>query len=281
MNVCRGVFLATALLSLAGCPNKDEDEGGTTMVAPTNVVPAPTAPTAAATPGTLKPDTPAKMSIEARVKTELDARTDGITGTPLAAAGAQASLQTPAGWQTTKSGDLTIAASADKKAQIAAGAVGAEGATGKLPTATAALGLTGCEWNPPETVAVGKGKLASMAADGVCTRGTTQVRAAYVTPAAEKLLVVGAWDPDGDSASVFGAMRSIAKAAGGGADPTGIGACCSALRQNAKSAPPEQQSGLLLAAGVCDTLRNDPSGRAVLAQVRAALAGANVPSTCR
>jgi hypothetical protein len=229
----------------------------------------------------MKPEQPTgKTGIEARVKAEVDTRTDGLTGSPLAVAGALASLQSPTGWATTKSGDFTVAASGDKKAQLAAAAVGPEGASGKLPGAVSALGLASCEWGSPEAVTVGKTKLAATAADGVCMRGTTSIRAAYVAPTAEKLVVVGAWDADGDSASVFGAMRSIAKATGGG-DSTGIGACCSALRQNAKSAPPEQQSALLMAAGMCDALKNDPNGRAALAQVRAAAAAANVPSSCR
>lgn len=275
MKVRRGIVVAAALLTLAGC--KDEEE--TNPIAPvTNTAPAPTpAPTPS---GDLKVDTAPKMTIQARVKSELDGRTDGITGTPLSAAGAAASLQAPTGWTSSKSGDFNVAAPADKKAQVAAGAVGAEGTAGKLPLAATALGLTACEWGTPEAVSVGKGKLAASAADGVCTRGATQVRAAYVAPNAEKLLVVGTWDEGGDSAGVFGAMRSIAKPTGGG-DPSGIAACCAALRGNAASAPPEHQSSMLLAAGVCDTLRNDPQGRAVLGQVRAMLAGANVPSSCR
>lgn len=278
MKVRSGIVIAAALLSLAACKDTEQD---TNPIAPLpTTAPAPTA-TAAPT-SDLKVDTaPTKMTVQARVKSELDNRADGITGSPLAATGAQASLQAPTGWTTSKSGDFTIAAPADKKAQIAAGGVGAEGTAGKLPLATAALGLTACEWGSPEAVTVGKGKLAATAADGVCMRGATQVRAAYVAPNAEKLLVVGAWDQDGDSANVFGAMRSIAKATGGGGDPTGIGACCSALRSNAASAPPEHKSSMLIAAGVCDTLKNDPAGKAVLGQVRAMLAGASVPSTCR
>ncbi|MCK6590315.1 MAG: hypothetical protein L6Q76_22345 [Polyangiaceae bacterium] len=274
MNVRRGLVVAAALLSLAACNDKEED---TTPVAP---VPTP-APTPAPTPtGDLKVDTAPKMTIQPRVKGELDGRGEGIAGTPMATPGSVASVQSPTGWTSSKSGDFTVAASPDKKAQLAAAAVGAEGTAGKLPTAATALGLTACEWGTPETVAVGKGRLAATAADGVCSRGTTQVRAAYVAPNAEKLIVVGTWDEGGDSAGVFGAMRTIAKATGGG-DPTGIAACCAALRSNAASAPPEHQSSMLLAAGVCDTLRNDPQGRAVLAQVRGMLAGANGPSSCR
>lgn len=281
MKVCRGIFIAAALLSIAACKDKDADEDGTIPIASvTNTAPAIPPPVAPTSTSDLKVDAPPKMTIEPRVKSELDGRADGITGTPLAAPGALAALQAPTGWASAKSGDFTVATSADKKAQIAAGAVGAEGVSGKLPGATSALGLSACEWGAPEAVTVGKTKLAATAADGVCMRGATQVRAAYVAPNAEKLVVMGAWDKDGDSAGVFGSMRSIGKATGG-ADPTGIGACCKALRQNAPTAPLEYQSTMLIAAGVCDTLRNDPAGKAALAQVRGMLKGANIPADCR
>jgi hypothetical protein len=90
--------------------------------------------------------------------------------------------------------------------------------------------------------------------------------------------VLGSWDADGDSATVFGAMRSVAKAKGGVDE---IGACCAALAQNAKSAPPQQVPMYMMAAGTCNNLRSNPQGRAALGQVRAALAGANVPAACR
>jgi hypothetical protein len=281
MNVCRYAFFVTALLGLAACPSKDTDEG-TSPTAP-SIAPAPPPPATTSAPTDLKVDGPTATSpssgkIEARVRAELDGRTDGITGSPLAVAGAKASLQAPTGWQVTK-GDVTLAETTDKKSQLAASAVGPEGATGKLPSAVTALGLTACEWNPAESLTVGKTKLPATAADGVCTRGTTQVRTAYVSPSAEALLVVGAWEPGGDSANVFGAMRSIAKAAGGG-DASGIAACCNALRQNSKSAPPDQQGALIAAAAACDSLKSNPQGRAVLGQVRALLRGANVPASC-
>src|SRR6185503_18961814 len=98
-----------------------------------------------------------------------------------AVAGATASLQTPPTWTVAK-GKFSTAGTPDKKAQLAAGTVGPEGAPGKLPGAAAALGLTACEWGTPETITVGKGKLPATAADGVCTRGQAQVRTAYVAP---------------------------------------------------------------------------------------------------
>jgi hypothetical protein len=265
-------LVATALVGLLGCPKKDDDAPPPVTVAPVAVVTTSSAPTE------LKIE---PIQTEARVKREVDARADGITGSPMAVTGTVATLQSPTGWQVTK-GDMSVATSADGKAQLAAGSfTAAEGALGKLAAATPALGLTGCQWGAPETLTVGAAKLAATGADGVCSRGTTQVHAAYVAPTAERMLVVAAWAPDGDATNCFGAMRSITKPVVAGGDSTGIGACCSALRQNAKSAPPEQQGPMLMAAGVCDAVRNSPQGRAALAQVRAVLAGASVPSSCR
>jgi hypothetical protein len=96
----------------------------------------------------------------------------------------------------------------------------------------------------------------------------------------ENLLVIGAFEQGGDSGNVFGAMRGIAKAGTGG-DPTGIAACCSAIRQNSKSAPLDQQGMYIAAAALCDSLKNNPQGKAALGQVRAALRGAGVPGACQ
>ena len=79
--------------------------------------------------------------------------------------------------------------------------------------------------------------------------------------------------PDGDA--------SDGKKPTGTGDPTGIRKCCTALRQNAKSAPPEQQGALLAAAGVCDSLVNNPQGRQALSQIRGILKGANMPGECQ
>jgi hypothetical protein len=279
MTICRGLFLLAACLTLVACPKKDdEDEKPNPAAPPATVAPAPD-PAPTPTPTTDLKVEGASSKIELRVKAELDGRTDGITGTPLSVAGAKASLQAPTGWQTTK-GDFTVSSSADKKAQLAAGALGTESATAKLPAAASALGLASCEWNPPEPLTVGPGKAPATAADGVCTRGGAQVKTAYVSPNDGGLLVVGAWEQGGDVANMFGAMRSITKPTGTG-DGSGIAACCAALHQNANSAPPEQKGMVIAAAAMCDSLRSNPQGRAALAQVRGLLAGANVPSTCR
>ena len=281
MHIVRSVLIAAAVLGLVACGNKDEDDAPPIAPsAPPSVAPAADPTPTPSAPTDLKVEQP--KNIEARVKAELDNRADGITGSALAVPGARASMQVPTGWSTTKSGEFNVAAPADKKAQIAAAALGAsEGVTAKLPAAVTALGLSGCEWGNAESVTLGKSKVTATAADGVCMQGSTQVRAAYVAPQAEGLLAVGAWEPSGDSAGVFGSMRSITKTGTGTGDSSGIGACCSALRQNANSAPPEQKGALISAAAACDALRSNPQGRAALAQVRALLLGANVPASCR
>lgn len=68
---------------------------------------------------------------------------------------------------------------------------------------------------------------------------------------------------------------------GGGGDPTGIRKCCSALRQNANSAPLDQKGSLLSAAAMCDGLVNSPQGRQALGAVRGMLKGAGVPASCQ
>lgn len=64
-------------------------------------------------------------------------------------------------------------------------------------------------------------------------------------------------------------------------DPSGIRKCCAALRQNAKSAPPEQQGGYLAAASACDGLANSPQGRQALSTLRGLLLGAQMPASCQ
>lgn len=270
MNAPRGLLVALLVAGLAGCGNKKDKDDGARSAEPAGSAPPPVS---------VAPAAPPPPAIEAHVKAEVDNRADGVTGTPLATAGALALLHLPAGWTPVK-GDFTVSAPADKKAQLATGAVtAADTADTRLPAAVAALGLAECQWGPPEPLVVGKTKLAGMGADGVCKRGPLVVRTAYVSPTAEHLLVVGAWEPGGDSAGVFGAMRSIAKPPQG--DPTGLAACCAALRQNARSAPPEQRHYLLTAAAVCDSMRHNPQGRAMIAQLRQQARGAHLPAACR
>lgn len=277
MLVRRSLWLLVPLAAfvLTGCPKKDDEEEETTSKPVKTSAPEPAPTPTPTTAVTLEPAI-TQPGIAMRVKQELDNREDGIAGSPLAATGARGTVQSPPNWTSAKSGDFTVVTAADSKAKIGA----AGGGIDKLEAAATALGFTGCQWNSGETVTVGKGKLAGSAADGSCKKGTANVATAYVHFGPENLLVVGGWDPDGDSNSVFGSMRSVAKAVGGG-DSSGIAACCNALRQNAKSAPPQQQGAYMLAAGACDAIRNNPQGRAALGTVRGMLAGASVPSACQ
>jgi hypothetical protein len=270
MNAPRGLLLAALLVGLVACPGKKDKEDGAGSAVPAGSAPPPVS---------VAPAAPPPPAIEAHVRAELDNRPDGITGTPLSTPGALALLHTPAGWTPVK-GDFTVVSPADRKAQLAVGAVtGADTADTRLPAAVAALGLTECQWGPPEPLVLGKTKLAGLGADGVCKRGPLTVHTAYAAPTAEHLLVVGAWEPGGDAAGVFGAMRSIARPPQG--DPTGLAACCAALRQNARSAPPDQRHYLLTAAAMCDSMRHNPQGRAMIAQLRAQARGAHLPAPCR
>jgi hypothetical protein len=286
MNV-RGWLLVGLALSLAGCPNKDTKESADDSKKSDksdksddkkSAAPASTGETPPKTANTPPPVTtetaPVPAGIEPRVKAELNDRADGIEGKPIAAAGARATINGPKDWAP-PAGDPAVTKSKDDKARLAVTGVVGDPMTKMQPLSTAA-GLSACEFGPAEQVNLGKDKIPGAAADGVCSRGAGKVKAAYM--AADGLLVLGSWDADGDSATVFGAMRSVAKAKGGVDE---IGACCAALAQNAKSAPPQQVPMYMMAAGTCNNLRSNPQGRAALGQVRAALAGANVPAACR
>jgi hypothetical protein len=279
MNI-RQTLCCAALLGLAACGNSGGDTTGGAEPPPATSATAATTTTTTSAPLVLQVEpTLAKPGIEPRVKAEVDKRTDGLTGAAFAVAGARGSLQSPTGWTAAK-GDVTVHTAPDKKAQLAGASFGTEGVPGKLPAVVGALGLTGCEWNGEEALAVGKGGVAGSGADGVCTRGAAKIRTAYVALPGDGLLVMGAWEDGGDSASIFGSMRSIVKAAGG-AGNDGIAACCAALQQNAASAPLDQKPMLLQAAAICNGLRNSPQGKQALGAVRAALRGANMPSSCR
>ncbi|HMY19830.1 MAG TPA: acyltransferase, partial [Polyangium sp.] len=77
------------------------------------------------------------------------------------------------------------------------------------------------------------------------------------------------------------AAADAAVKTGGGGDPTGVRACCNALRQNANSAPLDQKGTLLSAAAMCDGLVNSPQGKQALSAVRGMLKGANMPASCK
>lgn len=266
---------AAAVLAIAACSGPKDEPPSASAVTAATTTPATTTTSLVLTVEGPQP----KAGIELHVKAEVDGRTDGLTGTSLSVTGARAALQAPKDWATAK-GDVTVLTPADKKAQLAATSFGTEGAEGKLAAVATALGLTGCEWNPGDRLAIGKNAVPGSGADGRCMRGATPVMTAYVATQTEGLLVVGAWEAGGDSASLFGSMRSITKLAGG-AGGGGLGPCCAALHQNANSAPPDQKNLYLQAAAICDGIKNNPAAQGMLGQVRAALKGANMPSSCR
>ncbi len=70
--------------------------------------------------------------------------------------------------------------------------------------------------------------------------------------------------------------KSTKKAA---SDPTGMRQCCSDLRQNAKTSPPQFQGAYLLAAAACDGMVK--GGAKELARLRGMLLGAGLPATCK
>lgn len=282
--VRRSVTSVMAVLALAtsvmGCGGKDEDDGAASSPPPATVAPTP-APTP--TPAQTTQVVPEGQTAAGgpRVKAELEGRADGTPGSPFAVQGAKAALQVPTTWQSTPPANgISQSKMADGKTNIAAGNLTGDPMARVNELATAA-GLTGCTWMPPEQLtAVGKDKIPGTAADGTCMRGTVKTAAAFVALPTDSLVVLGAWDePGGDANAVFGSMRTIARAGQG--DASGIRACCNALAQNAKSAPPHQQGAYIAAAAACNSLAANPQGRQGLATVRAMLAGAGVPASCK
>jgi hypothetical protein len=235
--------------------------------------------TSTAAPNTATPVTPVSapkpFAIEPRVKAEVDNKPDGIAaGKSLDASNAKASILAPNEWNVSK-GETTVAKSADEKARVAVTSFGAEGPEPRAAAGAQAAGLTNCQWSAPETATVGKDKLSAMVADGICSRGAGQVRAARM--ATEGLMVIGSWDEGGDATSVFNAFRSVKKSL---TMNDGIVACCNALRQNAKASP-AQAPIYLMAAGACDGARKNPDSARALQSVRSMLVGANVPASCK
>lgn len=264
--------IALGLTLLAGCSSPSED-GDTHSSSTSTAKPTATATAKPTSTGAVQIEPPVnKPGVEARIKKEVDAREDGITGNTLGVTGAAAALQTAKEWTTTK-GDPTQVASADKKATLAVGVTG----EGKRDAALTALGVSECVWNDPEPLKVGKNKLAGLGADGACKRGGASVKAAQLELASEKLLVVGVWETGGDDANLFGALRSIVKAGGG----TNLAACCKALEQNAASAPLNLKPSYLAAAGVCKSVMSNPDSAAALRSIQAAAKGAGLPADCK
>jgi hypothetical protein len=108
----------------------------------------------------------------------------------------------------------------------------------------------------------------------VPTPAPTPSAAPPVALKTEEAVVVDAGDDAAD------ASDGAPKATGTG-DPTGMRKCCSALRQNANSAPLDQKGSYLSAAALCDGLVNSPQGKQALGAVRGLLKGASMPSSCQ
>lgn len=100
------------------------------------------------------------------------------------------------------------------------------------------------------------------------------------TPTPTPVATVVPEEDAGSDAGDAGDAADAAKAVGTG-DPTGIKKCCTALAQNMKSAPPDQQLGYAAALAACNAAISSPQGRQALAGVRAALRGAGAPSACQ
>ncbi|MEZ4439979.1 MAG: hypothetical protein R3B72_12860 [Polyangiaceae bacterium] len=267
------------MVALTGCPEEESDTPPPPPPA-TTATPEP-APAPTPAPTALQVDNgPTAEGIDARIKAEVDNREPdaGFSGSALSVPKGTFTVAT--GWTTKKSGTFTVASAADGKTHFAAASTGTATPTAQLDGAASAMGLTDCKWAATDSATVGKDKLVSTVADGVCKKDGADVKAAYASLNSENILAMGAWAADGDANAMFNSFRSAKKAAGGG-DASGIAACCAALQQNAASAPPQQKGAYLAAFGACNAVRNSPQGRAALAQVRALLAGLNMPAACR
>ena len=280
-NLVRWTSFAFAVLALTGCPEKEDDSDEDEKKDKTEEKDDEDKPDPAPEP---KPDTVMEPDnttpgIEARVKSELDNREDGATGTALTIAGGKAIFQVPTGFTSKKNGNFDHAQTADGKAHFAA--TQNSGDSNKLvEDGTKALGLTECQWGASESVTVGKDKVPATAQDGVCKKGSDSVKTFQVIYSGDaNTVAIGAWMDGGKTNDVFGIARSVKPVKGGGGP--GIAACCSALQQNAASAPPQFKGAYIAAAGLCQSAVSNSQGRAALAGIRAALGAASVPSTCR
>ncbi len=288
------VCVFAGLVTLAGCKtNDDETEApATTATAATatattttTAVAAPT-PTPTQTAAQVVPDTTTSGGgATSLAKSELDGREPdaGFAGSTVSITGSKAAFVIASGW-TTKAGEFSVSTAPDGKAGFAGTSYkDGEAATSKLGPATTALGLTDCAWGTADSISLGKDKLPASAAEGTCKRGGNPVKAVYAATSGKDMnvLAVAAWDVGSDKNSALNSVRSFKGAVVGTGDPTGIAACCAALRQNANSAPITQKGAYLAAAGACQSLVSSPQGKAALSGVRALLAGASVPSPCR
>ena len=98
----------------------------------------------------------------------------------------------------------------------------------------------------------------------------TPVTSATVTPE----------EPDAGS-DAGDAGTDAGKPIGPGSASGTISKCCTALQQNANSAPLDQKMYYLSAAQACQGMKNTPSAQQAFGQLRAFLAGAKMPGACK
>ena len=80
---------------------------------------------------------------------------------------------------------------------------------------------------------------------------------------------------------VASASASVKKPTGGGAPAQSFAKCCSALTQNAASAPEPTKTSLTQAAGMCNSLvAAGKSGPGVISAIQGLLRGVGMPSAC-
>jgi hypothetical protein len=275
-----------ALLVLAGCPEESKDtvvampKPSAATSSKTSSEPSSTPPPASAsgsgTPTPTPTPTPGGgLTVTPRAKAELDGKEPdaGYNGNGLAVTGQKYGFTVPAAWKVT--GDKA-AADGNKSQLGATGYADGDDMAKKTEAVLASLGLTACTWGGDEDAALGKDKLPSKVADGVCKRDKVDVRVvrAIVSGDKAKIVAVGSWDdPGGDDKGVFESLRAIAE--GGN-----IQACCSAITQNMASAPLQQKPIYAAALVVCQSLVNTQQGREALGQIRGKLPGVPIPAAC-
>lgn len=268
MSLC-----AALLVSLAACP--DEPEPETTPVDGSAKTPA---SSASAAPSATPSSAPKEVAIVARAKEQLDGKEPDAShsGQALAVEGAKASFTVLSDW-TLGSAEVRTALSKDDKGRFAAIGHTDGDAKAKGEAAEKELKLTACRWSADEDITLGKDKLPTKVADGVCMRDKTVVRMirAVVSDADANIVALGGWDDGADDAAVLDTFRSLKK--GGGS----IAACCDAISGNMASAPPNQKVGYAAALVFCRSVMASPEARQILAQVRGKLGGLSVPPACQ
>lgn len=235
--------------------------------------------TAAPSPSAAPSGAPSEVAIVPRAKEQLDGkeRDPSHTGKPLAVDGAKATFTVLGDW-TVGTADVRTALPKDEKGRFAAtGHAEGKDTQAKGEAVEKELGLKGCRWAADEDISLGKDKLPTKVADGVCMRDKTVVRTirAVVADADANIVAVGGWDDGADDTAVLNTFRSLEKASGS------IAACCDGIVSNMASAPPNQKVGYAAALVFCRSVMASPEARQMLGQVRGKLGGLSIPAACR